>query len=253
MVGNLTIQGQIVGTATFDGAKISAVVTIAPPINATVNFGGGISTIEQLPDPISDSSNIYGWIRGALLTGLSAFSDIAIVATDTILQGFAKLQGQLNAVKVRLGLLENNVIYTETLVNDITAVEYKITGLNLLKNKPYRLLIFCPANGLTQGAFLLRFNNDSRAIYQRAISFTTGFPIVIGYTATMASFEFVLADNGGLWGRDWIAYNNAGSYNRTGEVAATYGAGWSNISVISIFRNNMAKIPAGSVITLIRG
>ena len=122
MVGNVTIQGQIVGTATFDGAKISAVVTIAPPINATVNFGGGISTIEQLPDPISDSSNIYGWIRSALLTGLSEFTHVTIAATDTILQGFAKLQGQINALKSRLGLLENNVILDVTLAVDTVNV-----------------------------------------------------------------------------------------------------------------------------------
>ena len=49
MVGNVTIQGQIVGTATFDGAKISAVVTIAPPINATVVFGkSGVSIHNEL-------------------------------------------------------------------------------------------------------------------------------------------------------------------------------------------------------------
>ena len=48
MVGNVTIQGQIVGTATFDGAKISAVVTIAPPINATVVFGKSGVTIHNL-------------------------------------------------------------------------------------------------------------------------------------------------------------------------------------------------------------
>lgn len=127
MVGNVTIQGQIVGTATFDGAKISAVVTIAPPINATVNFGGGISTIEQLPDPISDSSNIYGWIRSALLTGLAAFTDAVIVSTDTILSAFAKLQGQLNAVKVRLGLLENNVVAAVTTSLEVAFVEFLVS------------------------------------------------------------------------------------------------------------------------------
>lgn len=47
MVGNVTIQGQIVGTATFDGAKISANVTIAPPINATVVFGGSGVTVHN--------------------------------------------------------------------------------------------------------------------------------------------------------------------------------------------------------------
>jgi len=48
MVGNVTIQGQIVGTATFDGAKISAVVTIATPINATVVFGKSGVAIHNL-------------------------------------------------------------------------------------------------------------------------------------------------------------------------------------------------------------
>ena len=171
----------------------------------------------------------------------------------SVLSYLQKLVSKVFSIDGRVSVIENNVIYTETLANDITAVEYQITGLNLLKNKPYRLLIFCPANGLTQGTFLLRFNNDSRIIYQRAAAITTAFALVVGYTATRASFEFLLADNGDLWARDWVAYNNGGSYNRTGEINATYGAGWSNISVISIFRNNMAKIPAGSVITLIRG
>lgn len=268
MVGNVTIQGQIIGAATFDGAKISAVVTIAQPINATVVFGkSGVTIhnqltgrddedahpIEAISTPVNDNSNIYWWIRSTLLTGLAVFSDAAITAGDSILSAFAKLQGQLNAIKVRLGLLEDNIIYTETLANDITAFEYQITGLNLLKNKTYRLLIFCPANGTVSGQFILRFNNNSSVIYQRATTITTGFLIQVGYTATRASFEFVLADNGDLWGRDWIAYNNGGSYNRTGEANATYGARWSNISVISIFKHSMGKIPAGSVITLIRG
>ena len=49
MVGNVTIQGQIVGTATFDGAKISAVVTVAPQITATVIFGkSGVTVHNEL-------------------------------------------------------------------------------------------------------------------------------------------------------------------------------------------------------------
>ena len=323
MVGNVKIQGQIVGTATFDGAKISAVVTIAPPINATVVFGrSGVSVhneltgrdaedahpidaitdlpetlqtiVESIPAPLGFTPENAANKKTTLTNSATAYpstsavnrltelkqndspefantkittlqsdatgGDIAAVeatwlgaTAKSVLSYLQKLLSKVYAINSRVAVLENNVIYTETLANDITAVEYQITGLNLLKNKPYRLLIFCPVNGLTQGLFLLRFNNDSRAIYQRAISLTTGFSIAVGYTATRASFEFVLSDNGDLWGRDSVGYNNGGSYNRTGEINATYGAGWSNVSVISIFRNNMAKIPAGSVITLMRG
>lgn len=142
MVGNLTIQGQIVGTATFDGAKISAVVTIAPPINATVVFGrSGVTVHNQLTDrdaddvhpveaissPINDSSNVYEWIRSTLLTGLAAFTDAVIVSTDTILSAFAKLQGQLNAIKVRLGLLENNVVAAVTTSSEVAFVEFLVS------------------------------------------------------------------------------------------------------------------------------
>ena len=214
-----------------------------------------IANTEQLPIlPEFDDVQITT-LKDATAGGIIPDAEATLLGATakSVLSYLQKLVSKVYAINSRVAVLENNVIYTETLANDITAVEYQITGLNLLKNKPYRLLIFCPVNGLSQGQFLLRFNNDSRVIYQRAVSFTTGFSIVVGYTATRASFEFVLADNGDIWGMDWVAYNNGGSYNRSGEVNATYGAGWNNISVISIFRNNMAKIPAGSIITLMRG
>ena len=65
MVGNVTIQGQIVGTATFDGAKISAVVTIAPPINATVVFGkSGVTAHNLLTDRDAEDAHPIAAITG---------------------------------------------------------------------------------------------------------------------------------------------------------------------------------------------
>lgn len=180
MVGNVTIQGQIVGTATFDGAKISAVVTIAPPINATVNFGGGISTIEQLPDPISDSSNIYGWIRSALLTGLSAFTDVTIAATDTILQGFAKLQGQLNAVKVRLSVLEGNIIFDTTLAAASSSLVITTDSLGVaLSLNEVDIMIIHPA--MPTNEMRLQVNDIATNYYTYAYYNRSSFAIICGY------------------------------------------------------------------------
>ena len=65
MVGNVTIQGQITGTATFDGAKISAVVTISPPINATVVFGrSGVSVHNLLSDRDAEDAHPIESITG---------------------------------------------------------------------------------------------------------------------------------------------------------------------------------------------
>lgn len=46
----------------------------------------------------------------AALTGYAAGSDAVIAATDTILQAFGKTQGQINADRARLALLENRCL-----------------------------------------------------------------------------------------------------------------------------------------------
>ena len=196
MVGNVTIQGQIVGTATFDGAKISAVVTIMPPINATVNFGGGISTIEQFPDPISDSSNIYGWIRSALLTGLSAFTDVAIVATDTILQAFAKLQGQVNAIKVRLGVLEDNYLLSYVVPSDTSLITLTLDKngkpLCFVNNDEIVVQIIGKTNRTDNSGYIyLRPNNVSSSEYcYNGNARYVGF---IGYAAPIINQKWTLS------------------------------------------------------------
>lgn len=250
MVGNVTIQGQIVGTATFDGAKISAVVTIAPPINATVVFGkSGVSVHNELTGrdaenahpkesitglTISDSpefantkittldsvanggiiptdeatwlgataksvlsylqklvSKVYyisnrvtdvesvsssntstitnillnftEWVLGTYLGALTLL-DAAIAAGDSLQAMAGKLQGQLNAVKVRLGLLEDDIIYELTLsaaVQNFTISHDK--NNNALSISECRLIIITPS--ATTANFLFRINGIIAAVY----------------------------------------------------------------------------------------
>lgn len=140
MVAEVSISGGVSITANFDGNSIDVSVSVSSPINIIVQLGYGSDPtaiphnlltgrdavdahpIESISTPVNDNSNIYGWIRSTLLTGLAGFSDAAIVATDTVLQAFAKLQGQFNAVKVRLGLLEDRIVFDSTLLENVASI-----------------------------------------------------------------------------------------------------------------------------------
>lgn len=144
MVGNVTIQGQIVGKATFDGAKISAVVTIAPPINATVVFGrSGVSVHNELTGRDAVDVHPKESITGLGLTDSPEFSNTQITtlqsdATSGIIQAdeatwlgataksvlsyLQKLVSKVYAINRRVAVLENNVIFDITTTQDVVSV-----------------------------------------------------------------------------------------------------------------------------------
>lgn len=58
--------------------------------------GGGPANTDALPEGATNLYFTSARVRSALLTGLGALTNSAIVATDTVLAAFAKLQGQIN-------------------------------------------------------------------------------------------------------------------------------------------------------------
>jgi len=310
MVGNVTIQGQIVGTATFDGAKISAVVTIAPPINATVVFGkSGVSIHNELTGrdaadvhPISSITglseaiaigisangkaetaqssadaamaqaeaatdmaatntlsisniltNFTAWVRGTLLTGLPALTDVAIAVEDTVLGAFAKLQGQINAIKRRLGVLEDSyllkyIVPVDSAIINLTTDKYG-NAFNFIEGNKISVIIrvslFANLNRVN-----LRINNRSDNIYlwHSTVAPINYFPPMI--TTSLSQYSITNIE---LIGAEVIAssahrYNLASSAGSTVVTGATSGL---NSGITSLnFYTNTETIPAGSIIII---
>ncbi len=127
MVGNVTIQGQIVGTATFDGAKISAVVTIAPPINATVIFGrSGVSAHNLLSDRDAEDVHPKESITGLGLTDSPEFANTQITTLQSDATG-----GIIPAAEATwLGATAKNVLsYLQKLVSEIFSIDGRVSAI----------------------------------------------------------------------------------------------------------------------------
>lgn len=79
------------GTGTVGAADSSLTIT-------TDTKGRVTSRTAQLINIISSQvSNFASAVRGTVLTGYSVGSNVALAATDTVLQAFQKIQGQINA------------------------------------------------------------------------------------------------------------------------------------------------------------
>lgn len=164
MVGNVTIQGQIVGTATFDGAKISAVVTVAPPINATVIFGRSGVTVHNLLTGRDDiDAHQKESITGLTIADSPEFANTQITTLDSVDNGgiipnaeatwlgataksvlsyLQKLVSKVYAIDGRVYAIENNVIFdittTEDVLSFVITTDIKGNAINLTDGQ-YRL------------------------------------------------------------------------------------------------------------------
>lgn len=87
-------------------------------------------TGSQLASTISDFSNA---VLGLLLTGFTVGANVAIAATDSVLQAFGKIQGQINAITSVLSSLvlgdqfenfEDNTTFTTTAATNQVAASF---------------------------------------------------------------------------------------------------------------------------------
>lgn len=236
--------------------EIEAVSEVATAAQQTATAAAATASAAQQTATAAQQSagniitNFNSWVRATLLTGIGAFTNFSIAATDTILSAFAKLQGQINAFATRITSLENKLIYEETILNDITAVSYTLTGFSIPPNKTFKIYWDAPANGGSAGNyFLVQLNLDTRSIYQRAITLGNGWIMQQGYTHTRSQISMTLLD-GDILGGDLAIWNNSGSYSRTLDALGTYRAGWDVITSITLLRTNTPKIPAGTKIKI---
>lgn len=75
-------------------------VLLLTPTNGVISVNGQTGVVTLLTTHIAEGTNQYFTVARVLsttLTGFIAGSNIAVAATDTILQAFAKVQGQINA------------------------------------------------------------------------------------------------------------------------------------------------------------
>ena len=124
MVGNVTIQGQIVGTATFDGAKISAVVTIAPQITATVIFGkSGVTVHNELTGRDAVDVHPKESITDLTITDSPEFANTQITTLDSVENG-----GVIPNVEANwLGATAKSVLsYLQKLVSKVFAIDTRL-------------------------------------------------------------------------------------------------------------------------------
>ena len=106
----------------------------------------------QLAATISDFASS---VIATVLTGFSAGANVAIAATDTILQAFQKVQGQINQVKADAAVW-TELITTATLTNTSNVTNTNITELQMTctAGKTYRI----------EGTLLWRATSTARSV-----------------------------------------------------------------------------------------
>lgn len=108
-------------------------------------FSGGVWTkraniIPSLDtDDITEASNLYftaARVRGVALTGISFLTNLAVVATDTILEAVGKLQAQVTAILPRL--IPSGGTTGQALVKN-SGTDYDLTWQTISSNNTYNI------------------------------------------------------------------------------------------------------------------
>lgn len=187
-------------------------------------------------------SNFTAWVLGTYLGALTLL-DVAIAAGDSIQAMAGKLQGQLNAVKVRLGLLEDDLIY-EVLTTAPTAS----VSISLDKNgQPFNLyecVLYIINPTWPSTTVLFRVNNNAAAIYNSAgFGGANRFQIDIGELGGMCRAIFYFDKD-----IDSVTFNaQSGRKYSTGYFSA-HSAGFTNIGQITTEITRIDILPSAGVI-----
>jgi len=263
MVTEVTISGGIAVTANFDGSSIAVSISLSAPLSVTVTLGFGndptsiphnlltgrdvvgahtiaattglTTALNSKQDaPVNDASSFYGFVRSTLLTGIAAFTDAAIVAGDSILLAFAKLQGQVNAVKVRIGVLEDTAIFDLTTAVDAVSVVIT-TDIN---GNPLSLTdgIYCIYRNSYEGGNSARTNPNTYYINDITTDVFNQIQVVAGYNGInhrggglLSNSEITITINDGVI--SWIGSNSG--FDTSGSVGVI-SAGYSIKALIDI-------------------
>ena len=208
MVGNLTIQGQIAGTATFDGAKISAVVTIAPPINATVIFGkSGVTVHNELTGRDAVDVHPKESITGLKLADSPEFANTQLNTLQSDANG--GIIPDLEATWI--GATAKSVLsYLQKLVSKVYSINSRVEVLE--DNCILKYVV--PENCVS-----ITIDKDKHG---NPFNFVEGDEIIIDVIATYSS-------GAGLANRVWVRINDkvyydmGTNFNLGGLVAASVG------------------------------
>jgi len=153
------------------------------PAGGSTQYYRGDKTWQALStSAVTEGTNLYftnGRVLDVPLSGLNTIATSAITATDTILQGMGKVQGQINAQALTLGTKANLTNITQT----ITALA--VTGLTAPN----------AGSDATNKAYV-----DSLALWNKngTNTYTLSSKIGIGINSPEKNIDIVANDNAGM-------------------------------------------------------
>ena len=129
--------------------------TTIPALNSVTN-GGSVSAAD------------YDWFKGVY----SSLIDGSVISW---IKGLLSVG---NGLSVRIGLLENPIIYNQTITEDVTSV--LIEGIEINEGIPLDIILSCGANSSSSNYMLLIINNISTKNYLYSTSLYPGLMIPCG-------------------------------------------------------------------------
>ena len=85
---------------------------ILTPVDQVLSVNGQTGAVSLSTANVSENTNLYftvARVRSTDLTGLPLVSNVAIATNDTVLQAFAKLQGQINSINTKYSTISSDL------------------------------------------------------------------------------------------------------------------------------------------------